>query len=549
LGSLGPAKIISEKGSVTGLETTVCTSVYTADGKFSPTFSKDAGPTIKGDTVIIAIGQRTDLAGLEELDTTPGGGLAVDECTLETSIPGVFAGGDVVTGPSSVIEAIALGKEAAESIHRYLTGDDLHESRQREIHVVTADEVDFEQYPRLQRAKTRTLSRRERKTSFEEVELGFLKKIAAQEAERCMSCAVCSECKVCLEKCEPDAIDHDMKDELLELDVGAIIVATGGESYKPVESREYGFGFLPDVVTNAQFERITNAAGPTQGKIKRPSDGKTPESIAFIQCVGSRDPRAESDYCCYFGCENSLKQATQIKEKYPSTEVNIYAIDVRTHGPGYEDLYQRALKMGVIVIKGKASEVEADSAGKGVRVFAEDLYTGRNTSLTYDMVVLATPQRPQSDSLLVARTLGVNTDRHGFFLCAHPKLRPVESFKDGVFFAGACVGPADIRNAVAQGRGAAAMAQSLISYGRFDIEPIYAEIDDELCNKCELCVDLCPYSAPKLEEDSMIVMKELCQGCGTCAAGCPQEAIDMRHYRRSQIIPMIRTAVQRTVEK
>ncbi|MHA2352325.1 MAG: 4Fe-4S binding protein, partial [Candidatus Thorarchaeota archaeon] len=199
--------------------------------------------------------------------------------------------------------------------------------------------------------------------------------------------------------------------------------------------------------------------------------------------------------------------------------------------------------------KGKASEVEADPAGKGVRVFAEDLYTGRNTSLTYDLVVLATPQRPQSDSLLVARTLGVNIDRHGFFLCAHPKLRPVESFKDGVFFAGACVGPADIRNAVAQGRGAAAMAQSLISFGRFDIEPIYAEIDDELCNKCELCVDLCPYSAPKLEEDSMIIMKELCQGCGTCAGGCPKEAIDMRHYRRSQIIPMIHTAVKETVGK
>jgi heterodisulfide reductase subunit A len=548
LGSLGPTKVISEKGRVTGLETSVCTSVYTSEGKFSPTFSKDAGPTIKGDTVIIAIGQRADLTGFDKLDTTPGGYLVIDEGTLETSIRGIFAGGDVVTGPSSVIEAIALGKEAAESIDRYVKGIDLLEGRQHEMHVVTSDEVDFGQFPRLQRAKTKTLSRRNRRSSFEEVELGFLKKIADKEAERCMSCAVCSECKVCLEKCEPDAIDHDMTDELVELNVGAIIVATGGESYKPVESREYGFGFLPNVVTNAQFERITNAAGPTQGKIKRPSDGMTPKYIAFIQCVGSRDPRADSDYCCYFGCENSLKQATQIKEKYPDTEVNIYAIDVRTHGPGYEELYQRALGMGIIVVKGKASEVEADPVTNGVRVFAEDLYTGRNTSLTYDLVVLATPMRPQSDSSEVARTIGVNTDRHGFFLCAHPKLRPVESFKDGVFFAGACIGPADIRNAVSQGRGAAAMAQSLISYGRFDIEPIYAEIDDELCNKCELCTDLCPYSAPTLEDDSMVIVKELCQGCGTCAGGCPQEAIDMRHYRRSQIMPMIQTAAQETMD-
>ncbi|MFX1607268.1 MAG: FAD-dependent oxidoreductase, partial [Promethearchaeota archaeon] len=544
LGSLGPAKILSEKGRVKGLDTTVCTSVYTADGKFSPTFSKDAGPTIKGDTVIIAIGQRTDLSGFEKLETTLGGGLAVDEYTLETSLPGVFAGGDVVTGPSSVIEAIALGKEAAVSIQRYLTGMDLREGRQQDMHVVSSEEVDFGKFSRVPSAKTRKLSRRKRKTGFEEVELGFLKKIAEQEAERCMRCAVCSECKECVEKCEADAIDHDMKDEFVDLDVGAIIVATGGQSYKPVESREYGFGFLPDVITNAQFERITNAAGPTHGKIKRPSDGKTPKSIAFVQCVGSRDPRAEADYCCYFGCENSLKQATQIKEKYPETEVNIYALDVRTHGPGYEDLYQRALKMGVIVIKGKASELEADSVGNGVRVFAEDLYTGRNTSLAYDMVVLATPQRPQSDSVELARTLGVNIDRHGFFLCAHPKLRPVESFKDGVFFAGACIGPADIRNAVSQGRGAAAMAQSLISSGQFEIEPIYAEIDNELCNRCELCIDFCPYSAPKLEEDKIVIMKELCQGCGTCAAGCPQQAIDMRHYRRSQIMPMIHTAVQ-----
>ncbi|GAG68204.1 unnamed protein product, partial [marine sediment metagenome] len=399
LDTLGPTKILSENGRVTGLETVVCTSVYTSDGKFSPTFSIDAGPTIKGDTVIIAIGQRADLTGLEKLDTTQGGYLVVDESTLETSLPGVFAGGDVVSGPSSVIEAIALGKEAAESIDRFLKGVDLYEGRQREMHIVTSDDVDFGQFPHLQRAKTRTLSRKKRRSSFAEVEIGFLKKIAEQEAERCMSCAICSECNVCLEKCEPDAIDHDMKDELVELNVGSIIVATGGESYKPVETREYGFGFLPDVVTNAQFERITNASGPTQGKIKRPSDGQTPERIAFIQCVGSRDPRAETDYCCYYGCENSLKQATQIKEKYPDTEVKIYAIDIRTHGPGYEELYQRALKMGVIIIKGKPSEVEADKTTNGLRIFAEDLYTGRMTSFTYDMVVLATALRPQADSL------------------------------------------------------------------------------------------------------------------------------------------------------
>ncbi|MHA1938211.1 MAG: FAD-dependent oxidoreductase, partial [Candidatus Thorarchaeota archaeon] len=526
MGSLGPARIIEKNGRVAGLETTVCTSVYASDGSFAPRFSNESGPTIKGDTVIIAIGQRTDLSGLEKLEATQWGTLSVHEVSLETNLKGVFAGGDAVTGPSSVIEAIAQGKEAAESIDRYLQKVDLLEGRAAEPRVVTTEEVDTTQLKPGIRVPLRTLGRSKRRSTFEEVELGLSKRAAAKEADRCLSCAVCSECKMCLDKCEPDAIIYDMKDEIVDLNVGAIIVATGGESYAPYESREYGYGLLPNVITNAQFERITNAAGPTHGKIKRPTDGKTPKSIAFIQCVGSRDPRSEQDYCCYYGCENSLKQATQIKEKYPETEVFIYAIDVRTHGPGYEELYQRALDMGIIVIKGKASELETDLGSDRVRVLSEDLYTGRNTSFTYDLVVLATAMRPPTGTLNLARTIGVNTDRYGFFLCAHPKLRPVESYKDGIFFAGACLGPTDIRNAVFSGKGAAAMAQSLISAGRFDIEPIYAEIDQEICNQCELCSELCPYGAPTLEEETMSIVKELCQGCGTCSAGCPYNAID-----------------------
>ncbi|MHA2206087.1 MAG: FAD-dependent oxidoreductase [Candidatus Thorarchaeota archaeon] len=543
-GSLGPAKIIEKNGRVAGLESTVCTSVYDSDGRFAPRFSNESGPTIKGDTVIIAIGQRTDLSGLKKLDVTPWGTLSVNDVSLETNLAGVFAGGDVVMGPSSMIESIAQGNEAAESIDRYLQGVDLLEGRAPEARVVSPEEVDTKQLRPETRVPIQTLSRSKRRSTFEEVELGLKRSNAALEADRCLSCAVCSECKMCLDKCEPDAIIHDMEDEIIDLNVGAIIVATGGESYEPYESREYGYGLLPNVITNAQFERITNAAGPTDGKIKRPSDGATPKSIAFIQCVGSRDPRSEQDYCCYYGCENSLKQATQIKEKYPDTDVSIYAIDVRTHGPGYEELYQRALEMGIIVIKGKASEVESDLSTAGVRVFAEDLYTGRNTSLTYELVVLATAMRPPSDTLGLARTVGVNTDRYGFYLCAHPKLRPVESYKDGIFFAGACLGPTDIRNAVSTGRGASAMAQSLISAGKFDIEPIYAEIDDEKCNQCELCTELCPYDAPTLEDEKMRIVKELCQGCGTCSAGCPLNAIDMRHFRWTQITSMIDAAIQ-----
>ncbi|MFW9863675.1 MAG: FAD-dependent oxidoreductase [Candidatus Thorarchaeota archaeon] len=545
MGSLGPVRILEKNGKVAGLETTMCTSVYAADGSFAPRFSDVSGPTIKGDTVIIAIGQRTDLSGLEKLDSTAWGTLSVREVSLETNQKGVFAGGDVVLGPSSVIEAIAQGKEAAESIDRYLQKVDLLEGRAMEERVVPSEEVDTTQLKHGARVPIRKLGRSKRRGTFDEIELRLSKRAAAFEANRCLSCAVCSECEMCLEKCEPDAIIHDMEDEVIDLNVGAIIVATGGESYEPYESREYGYGLIPNVITNAQFERITNAAGPTHGKIRRLTDAKTPESIAFVQCVGSRDPRAKQDYCCYFGCENSLKQATQIKEKYPETEVFIYAIDVRTHGPGYEDLYQRALDMGIIVIKGKASELEAVPETDRVRVLSEDLYIGRNTSFTYDLVVLATAMRPAGGTSDLARTLGVNTDGYGFFLCAHPKLRPVESYKDGIFFAGACLGPTDIRNAVFSGKGAAAMAQSLISAGKFDIEPIYAEIDHEICNQCELCSQLCPYGAPTFEDEKMTVVKELCQGCGTCSAGCPNNAIDMRHYRWNQIMSMVDAAIKR----
>jgi len=545
LGSLGPARIVDVNGKVAGLTTTVCTSVYTSDGRFAPRFSKESGPVVRADTVIIAIGQRTDLSGFESLEANPWGTFRVNEASLETNLPGVFAGGDVVTGPSSVIEAVSHGKEAAESIDRHLSGLDLLEGRQRDFIVVSPEEVDQKDYHPKQRAVIRTVSKTRRRRSFDEVEIGFSKKVAASEAERCLSCAICSECKMCIDICEPDAIDHLMEDEMVELNVGAIVVATGGQSYEPHDTREYGYGLIPNVITNAQFERITNAAGPTDGKVKRLADGKTPKSIAFLQCVGSRDPRLDCDYCCYYGCENSLKQATQIKEKYPDTEVNIYAIDVRTHGPGYEDLYQRALGMGVIVIKGRASELEEVPSTGSVRVLAEDLYTGTNTAFTYDLVVLATAMRPQPDTVDLARKLGVNIDKSGFFLCAHPKLRPVESFKDGIFFGGACLGPMDIRNAVSTGRAAAAMAQSLISSGQFNIEPIYAEIDAEKCTQCELCSDLCPYEAPTLQEEVMVVMKELCQGCGTCAAGCPHHAIDMRHYRWDQIMLMVDAAIQR----
>ncbi len=349
-------------------------------------------------------------------------------------------------------------------------------------------------------------------------------------------------CGICAKECPTGAIDYEMEDKITEIKVGTIIVSTGFKIHDPLETREFGFGTFENVMTNAQFERLTNAAGPTHGKIQRPSDSKTPKAVAFIQCVGSRDRRVEQDYCCYIGCENSLKQAVQIKEKYPETEVAIYAMDIRTHGLGYEGLYHRARDMGVVIIKGRPSEIEEDLETKSLKVLGEDLYTGERLELSYDMVVLASALLPNDDTKDLARMLKVSTGEYGYLLEAHPKLRPVDAFQDGVFLAGACLGPMDIPKAVAYGKAAAAGAQALMAPGEFFVEPIYAQIDTDLCTDCDLCTEICPYGAIQGEKDERRVMFEMCQGCGTCAGACPQNAIDMLHYTSEQILPQVKVA-------
>ncbi|MHA2078501.1 MAG: FAD-dependent oxidoreductase [Candidatus Thorarchaeota archaeon] len=514
-------------------------------GRRRPVAIPDSEFKITVDDVIIAIGQEVTPDALLDLEPTMWGSLEVDPVTLQTNITGVFGGGAVVLGGGgTVVEAVSAGKEAAKSIDRYLSAEDLVDGREEFLMPIENIEVNKAALQTRYAPLMRHLSMTKRKSTFEEVELGINLDTALEEADRCLNCGVCCECEKCVEACKLEAVDHALQDEIVELSVGTIIVATGFKTYDPLETREFGYGTFENVITNAQLERLTNAAGPTQGKPKRPSDHTVPERVAFVQCVGSRDRRINQDYCCYIGCENSLKQAIQIKEKYPETEVTVYAMDIRTHGLGYEGLYNRARDMGVIVVKGRPSEIEEDPETKSLIVMAEDLYTGERLATTTDLVVLATALLPNDDTPDLARKLKVSTGEYGYMMEAHPKLRPVDSFQDGVFLAGAVLGPMDIPKAVAYGKGAAAGAQALMATGKFFVEPIYAEIDTDLCMDCDLCNDVCPYGAISGNGEERRVMFELCQGCGTCAGGCPMNAIDMRHYRRQQIIPQILAAVK-----
>jgi heterodisulfide reductase subunit A len=514
-------------------------------GRRRPVAISDSEFEMTVDDVIIAIGQEVTPEALLDLEPSMWGSLEVDPVTLQTDITGVFGGGAVVLGGGgTVVEAVSAGKEAAKSIDRYLRGVDLVEGREEFLMPIENIEVDEAALRTRYAPVMRHLSMTKRKSTFKEVELGFDQATALSEAGRCFSCGVCCECLKCVEVCKLEAVDHSLQDEIVELNVGTIIVATGFKVHDPIETREFGYGTFENVITNAQLERLTNAAGPTQGKPKRPSDNTIPKHVSFVQCVGSRDRRTDRDYCCYIGCENSLKQAIQIKEKYPKTEVTVYAMDIRTHGLGYEGLYNRARDMGVIVVKGRPSEIEEIPETKSLVVMAEDLYTGERLETTTDLVVLATALLPNDDTPTLARKLKVSTGEYGYLMEAHPKLRPVDSFQDGVFLAGAVLGPMDIPKAVAYGKGAAAGAQALMAPGKFYVEPIYAEIDADLCMDCDLCHDICPYGAISGSGEERRIMFELCQGCGTCAGGCPVHAIDMRHYRREQIIPQILAAAR-----
>ncbi len=522
-------------------------------GRRRPVPIEGALEMMDADTLIPAIGQKPDLAcvkGMEGIETTSRGLMRVDPTTMQTTMPGVFAGGDVFTGPSLVVEAVAAGREAAISIGRYLRGDDLAEDRPQRPTGRNWGEIPKD-LAKTARMAPPQLDPAESIKSFDEVELAFTEEQARAEAGRCVSCGVCCECKLCVPSCEARAIEHDQKDQVVELDVGSIIVATGFDVMDPTPMENYGYSRYANVITNLEFERLSNATGPTSGKIlkKDPVEkfkySDPPQSVAFLHCIGSRDKNYH-EYCSRTCCMYALKMAHLVKDKCGhETQVFNFYIDMRCFGKGYEEFYQRVQDEGVRFIRGKATEVtdkaESPEEEGMLIVKAEDTLIGKTVRVPVEMVVLCTAMEARDDAQDVARTFGLSLSKDGFFMEEHPKLGPVSTPTSGVFLAGACQGPKDIPDSVAQAKAAASEAQALSTLGKVVVEPMISHIDEDVCIGCQACIGLCPYGAIEFDElrKISVINEAVCRGCGSCAAHCPSGAADIRHFTQKQVFSEI----------
>jgi heterodisulfide reductase subunit A2 len=350
-------------------------------------------------------------------------------------------------------------------------------------------------------------------------------------------------CKACQLFCPTDAIDFEQEDEMVQINVGNIILSTGYDLFDARRIPQYGYGRLANVFTSLEFERLCNAAGPTNGEVLLRDGVTTPKSVGIIHCVGSRD-RNYNSYCSVICCMSSLKFAHLVKERTGADVYNFY-IDMRTAFKDYDEFYQRVLEEGVQFIRGRVAEV-TDAArlpgeeGKLI-IQAEDTLIGKQRRIPVDMVILSAGLEPRFDAKEVAKTFGISCSANGWFIEKHPKLDPIATMTEGVYIAGAVQGPKDIPASVSQGAAAAARVLGRIQQKTLSLEPIRASVVEERCSGCRICNDLCPFNAITFLEDTKItyINPALCQGCGTCVAACPSGAIQGTQFSDEQIMAQL----------
>jgi len=352
------------------------------------------------------------------------------------------------------------------------------------------------------------------------------------------------ECWLCALVCLPGAINFKDTEKKVTITVDAIIVATGYDLFDATTLENYGYGKYANVIIAPQLERLVMPTGPTSGKVVRLSDGKIAKKIAFIQCVGSRDEQINRIDCSRVCCMYAIKQAMILKRQDITRDVYIFYIDIRAFGKGFEEYYMRAQEMGIHFIRGKVAEIIEDPITKNVIVRAEDTLTGKFIEMEFDLVVLSVGLVPSKGSEELAKKLRITVGPGGFFLEAHPKYRPVDTLREGIFICGCAQGPKDIADTVAQASAAAGRALRLISQRKITLEPIKAFIKTDLCDGCGICIEKCPLGAILAENNTVTINEAICNGCGSCIPYCPKNAIDLRHYTEEQLIAEIKAALE-----
>ena len=456
--SLGPIRFLGTNGKADEVEFQECTSVFDENGRFNPRYDDCKLTSYEADTIIVAIGQMGELefADKEGIALTPPGGLEADPVTLQTPIDWVFAGGDAYYGPKSVVDAIASGKTAAESMHRFINGQDLKEGREKSWDFEKPEITDVQ---KLSRPKPVKIGIDEREGNFKEVTLNLAKEAIDKEAARCLSCGICSECYQCVDVCLAGAVNHDEQVRVRDLNVGSVILTTGATTYDPsVLDDTYMYKRSKNVLTSLEFERILSAGGPTMGHLVRPSDEKEPKKIAWLQCIGSRDTnRCGNGYCSSVCCMYAIKDAMIAKEHSElDLDAAIFNMDMRTFGKDYEKYYNRAKDQeGVRFVKSRIhSVIEEPGTDNLILNYADE--EGKMCQEVFDMVILSVGLVIPQESVALANRIGVELDKYNFVKTT--RFNPLQTSRPGVYVSGSFQGPKDIPSSVMEASGAAAAA-------------------------------------------------------------------------------------------
>ncbi len=349
-------------------------------------------------------------------------------------------------------------------------------------------------------------------------------------------------CGKCAEVCEKKCIDYDMQDQIIDVEVGAIIAATGLDIYDPTQLDEYGYTRFENVITSLEFERLICAGGPTGGHFIRPADHQTPKTIGFIQCVGSRSEKRGNPYCSNICCMNTVKDTVLLKDHYSDIEAKVFYMDMRAFGKGFEDLYKRSKEAGVKYIRGIPGDIEEDPETKNLLFSVENTTTGKVEKHNLDMLVLSIGYEPKWKNDPIQQLLTLSRTQDGFYMESHPKLKPIDAPTKGVFFAGVAESPKDVKDSVTQASAAAARAGIILASDKLEIEAITSFVDKEICTACEICYRACPFKSIIVDREKKIpaeIIEAACAGCGTCGAECPFGAITMRHFTDKQIFSQI----------